>query len=63
MSGPICPHCEQEMDEELAEEGICSACGKRFNECELGKVEAENVESEDEDIEAEPNIDEPPRLI
>ncbi len=29
MSGPkICPHCEQEMDEDLAEEGICGECGE-----------------------------------
>lgn len=63
MNGPICPHCEQEMDEELAGEGVCSACGKRFNECELGKVEAENVDAEDEDAEDEPGEDEPRPLI
>jgi predicted amidophosphoribosyltransferase len=32
MSGPrICPHCGDEMDEDLAEEGICSECGEELD--------------------------------
>jgi rRNA maturation endonuclease Nob1 len=27
-----CPNCHEEMDEDLAEEEICSECGEEFDE-------------------------------
>ncbi len=36
MSGyKKCSHCNQEMDEDLAEEGICSECGEKFDEADI----------------------------
>ncbi len=29
-----CPNCGEDMDEDLAEEGICSECGEEFDEDE-----------------------------
>ena len=26
-----CPHCDAEMDEDIAQEGICSECGEEFD--------------------------------
>lgn len=30
-----CPHCDEEMDENLAEEGICPECGEEFDETDI----------------------------
>ena len=30
-----CPHCDHEMDVDLAQEGICDACGEEFDPSEL----------------------------
>lgn len=49
MKGPLCPHCAQEMNDELAEEGICSECGKRFSETDFGNIDTENVGRENEE--------------
>ncbi len=29
-----CPNCGEDMDEDLAEEGICSECGEEFDKDE-----------------------------
>ena len=29
-----CPHCGEEMDEDLTEKGICSECGEEFDQNE-----------------------------
>jgi len=53
----ICPHCEQEMDEDLAELNICSECGQEFTDCDLEEAEEkrreENEDSSDEENEGE----------
>ena len=42
----ICPNCGEEIEEELAMEGICGCCGKEFDPEEL---ENEDDSEEDED--------------
>lgn len=32
-----CPHCKEEMDEDLAEEGFCDQCGEEFDISELNE--------------------------
>ncbi len=47
-----CPHCDEEMDEDLAQEGICSECGDEFDESDLqrkNKEEGQEGNGEDED--------------
>ena len=51
MTGPkICPHCEREMDECLAEYGYCSECCEAFDEDDLERAREERREAgEDSD--------------
>ena len=45
MSGPkICPHCDQEMDQDLAELFVCSECGCDFDAADLESAEEERKE-------------------
>ena len=45
MTGPkICPHCEQEMDEDLADVFICSECGCDFDAADLERAQEERRE-------------------
>ena len=45
MSGPkICPHCEQEMDEDLAEFNVCSECWNEFDDADLERAREERRE-------------------
>ena len=46
MTGPkICPNCEQEMDEDLAELYVCSECGQEFTDCDLEETREERREA------------------
>lgn len=46
MAGPkICPHCEQEMDEDLAELYVCSECWNEFDDSDLERAREERRES------------------
>lgn len=52
----ICPHCEQEMDEDLAELYVCSECGQKFTDCDIEEALEERLgtgedsdDDEDED--------------
>ena len=62
MSGPkICPLCEQEMDEDLAELFVCSECGCDFDAADLERAEEEQKEERRQerlDAGEDPNADE-----
>ena len=50
MAGPkICPHCEREMDEDLAELFVCSECGCDFDATDLERAEEERSEERREE--------------
>jgi predicted amidophosphoribosyltransferase len=58
MTGPkICPHCEQEMDESLAEFYFCSECGQEFDEDDLETAREERREA-GEDLDDDEDGDE-----
>lgn len=41
-----CPHCEEEIDDVFAEEGVCSECGEDVDPDEI--EDDENGDEEDE---------------
>ena len=50
MSGPkMCPHCEQEMDEDLAEFKVCSECWNEFDDADLERAREERKEERREE--------------
>lgn len=45
MTGPkICPNCDQEMDEDLAELFVCSECGCDFDASDLERADEQRKE-------------------
>ncbi len=44
-----CPHCREEMDDDLMQEGICSECEEEFDDEDLQrKKEEDGDEGNDE---------------
>ena len=42
-----CPNCGKEVDDDLAEEGICSNCGEEFNPEEAEENNAKENETDE----------------
>lgn len=44
-----CPHCQEEMDEDLEEAGFCSECGEELDDYSGDDSEEDDDDEKDED--------------